>query len=251
MYNSSIKRFYLGLILGLSCLPLTGYAVASIDISPITLTLLQKNSSQVIKLTNLSDEPQPCQVHSFSLWQQDKGKEIYTPTRDIIVLPPAFTIQPKESQVIRVAYLGKWNFSEERAYRIFLHEIPHYEKGAGETQVGINLNISLPMFVEPPGPPVKANLSGSAFLEKDKIHLNLKNTGAKHGKIKHLLVTGAQNKTVLDETMVVYVLPGAAEEAVTQIDFHGIPGPYQVTLTTDDYKTIQLPIVVAAQKSKK
>jgi fimbrial chaperone protein len=39
-------------------------------------------------------------------WSQDAGQDILQPTTDLLVSPPVFTVQPGQSQLLRIALRG-------------------------------------------------------------------------------------------------------------------------------------------------
>src|SRR3546814_9833017 len=57
-------------------------------------------------------------------WSQSGGKDVFAAVDDILATPPIFTIPAGGSQVIRVGSRRAPDPQHERAYRLFLREVP-------------------------------------------------------------------------------------------------------------------------------
>jgi len=136
----------IGLLLGL-CLPAQALA-GSFNVVPVKLNLGPGRATAILKITNQGDASVPVQV-SVRAWSQDeRGEAVYADTEDVVAFPRLLSIAPGEERVVRVGYQGPdVNDAPERAYRVFLEELP----GAGGPVPGLTMNLRLgvPVFVAP------------------------------------------------------------------------------------------------------
>lgn len=88
-------------------------------------------------------------------WTQVSGEDKYTPTQDLLVNPPLFSIPPGRSQILRVGLRRPPDDERETAYRLFLREVPPGDSnvvsaGDGATgKVRVLLELRLPIYVAP------------------------------------------------------------------------------------------------------
>ena len=80
-------------------------AHAAISVSPVRLDLSVTNDKEVIRVSNHEDRQKSYQVEVVA-WSQGEGKpEIYAPTDAVLAVPPLFTLQPGDEQLVRVGML--------------------------------------------------------------------------------------------------------------------------------------------------
>lgn len=120
---------------------------ASFSISPIRVNLSAAQLSESVTISNPQDGAIVVQVSAVK-WSQADGKDIYEPTRDILVSPPVATIRPGESQIVRVAVRALPKGDNEAAYRIFIQDVPSPENAESKQQkINVSLRLSVPVFV--------------------------------------------------------------------------------------------------------
>ncbi|WP_234387543.1 fimbrial biogenesis chaperone, partial [Sphingomonas sp. STIS6.2] len=104
-----------------AAIALPGDAVASnFRVSPVTLTLPANRPIGSLTITNGEDVPVSIRVSAFR-WTQVDGKDVYTPTDDLIASPPIFTAATRAPQLVRI---GVRHRLPNAAYRVMLQEIP-------------------------------------------------------------------------------------------------------------------------------
>jgi fimbrial chaperone protein len=96
---------------------------ASLTVSPIRVVLDGKNHCAVVTLRNTGQEARVVQVELLR-WTQEAERDVYTPTRDLLVNPPVFTLAPGQSQLIRVGLNRSPDAAQELAYRLYIQEVP-------------------------------------------------------------------------------------------------------------------------------
>ena len=126
-------------------------------------------------------------------------------------MPPLFTVQPGQTQVVRIGLMRRADEDRELAYRVFFTELAPPELGEDTTSgIRMRLRFGVPAFVAPLAPPSPAidlvklhSIDGHTFLE-------LKNTGNVHVKVNevHYLAPFATNKAVSDTSF--YLHPGVS-----------------------------------------
>lgn len=187
MMLSIYNRACLGLTVGLIfCLTGT-VSAASWRVVPIRLDFDQRVKSGVLTVHNEGETPLGLQM-SAAVWSQDAaGKDLYTPTEDLVFFPKVMTVPAKESRVIRSGIKIPATVLE-KSYRLFVEEIPGGRR-SGESQVVINLRFGVPIF----SAPIKAEVNGEIAkfsLKADGAELSVRNKGNIHFRIHNLSLIG-------------------------------------------------------------
>ena len=134
----------------------TGYAVpafAGIDISPVLVEMSEKQNKQVVRISNTGETPKSFQVDVVAWSQSDEEREIYTPTDELLAVPPLFTLQPGAQQVVRIGLMRDADTDTELAYRVFFTELePPQLDEKTVSSINIRLRFGIPVFVAPLAP---------------------------------------------------------------------------------------------------
>jgi fimbrial chaperone protein len=187
-----------------AAIALPGDAVASnFRVSPVTLTLPANRPVGSLTITNGEAVPVSIRVSAFR-WTQVDGKDVYTPTDDLIASPPIFTAATRAPQLVRI---GVRHRLPNAAYRVMLQEIPGPATANG---VRIAVKLNLPLYIVA-DPTAKADVAWTAWRRPaGDIVLEARNTGgaiAQVTGIAHRAGTGTGGtSTVLSNAMGV-VLP--------------------------------------------
>jgi len=129
-------------------LPIGAAVAGSFNVSPVRVELSAADRTQALTVRNEGGEPSVVQVQILA-WSQDSGQDILQPTTDLLVSPPVFTVQPGQSQLVRIALRTTPDAARQLSYRAILQEVPGPSR-AGGPSLQVALKISLPVFVEPP-----------------------------------------------------------------------------------------------------
>jgi len=154
---------------------------AAIGVSPVRVTLSDKQKIGTITVRNGGTEPVPMQLEALN-WSKEEGEDVFTSTRELIVSPPIFTIPAGGSQLLRVGLRGAPDAKRELAYRIFLQELPP-PPSPDFNGAKMLMRVSLPVFVLPK---VAANplLRWQAVRTSDgSLKISLTNDGNAHIQI--------------------------------------------------------------------
>jgi fimbrial chaperone protein len=103
----------------------------------------------VITVENQSGATRMYQLENVA-WTQSNGEDVYTPTRELIVVPPVFQLASGKKQIVRVG-LNTSQGPTERAYRLFVQELPETaQRPSGEVpSVQTLIRMGIPVFVPP------------------------------------------------------------------------------------------------------
>lgn len=151
-----------------------------VNLEPTRLVFSNEEPVVTLHVSNPSDAKITMQLQLFR-WSMQKDKNIYSPSDDIIISPPLFSIAAHQAQVVRFA-LSQPNLhgAMQRTYRLSLLEVlpdpktlPEAEK---EKQLRIALQVLMPIFIEP-----KTRAENFVWLTRkldgERYQVTLKNTG--------------------------------------------------------------------------
>jgi len=181
---------------------------ADLGVEPVRIELSAEQQTAAIKISNASDAPASIQIQAV-VWSQIDGKDVYTPTRELLVAPPIVTIAPKGEQVIRTALRRPADPSNELAYRIFLRELPA-PPPPGYKGLQVALRIGLPVFVKPQhGQAAPKMVWSVAHAPDNHLKATLFNQGNAHVRVSDFVfyVSGS-DQPIAGEAGSTYVLAG-------------------------------------------
>jgi fimbrial chaperone protein len=159
-------------------------------VTPIRLVLERGARSGVINVQNDSDAPMNFQVQGMEWIQDEKGKDQYTETTELIYFPKQLVIPPKEERVLRVGIKGG-NGAREKTYRLFIEEVspPRKETETEKTQIAVAIRFAVPLFIRPAKEVVTGDII-KAELHKGSLDATLSNTGNVHFRIRSIALSG-------------------------------------------------------------
>lgn len=208
------SKLVLAVLLLLGCLQ-SGRAEAQLEISPVMVNLLPGQNVATVQVTNRGGASAAIQIRAYS-WSQKGNEDVLTPTQDVVLSPPIFTVPKGAAQTVRLLLRGRTGGAKESSYRLLIDEVP--PANVHEQQVAIAMRISLPMIAG--SVPVTAQkLQWKAERRRgNKILLSVTNPGETYEKVQDLVVTlsdGSQPRAVADATNP-YVLAGAQRQWIVQ-----------------------------------
>jgi fimbrial chaperone protein len=207
-------------------------ALAAIDISPVLIAMSEERNKEVVRITNSGDTAKSFEVNAVAWSQSEKEREIYSETDDLLAVPPLFTVQPGQTQVVRIGLMRRAEEDRELAYRVFFTELAPPELGEGTTSgIKMRLRFGIPAFIAP--------LSAAApVVELIKLHtidghtfIELRNTGNVHVKVNevHYLAPSASSKAVSEASF--YLHAGTSGFLPLEVSDESAAG--RVELVTD------------------
>jgi fimbrial chaperone protein len=182
----------------------------SLKISPLQLALSPTAPIATLLLQNLGAQPLIVDI-GVAAWSQDGGRDRFEDTREVLVIPPVFELEPGAEQLVRVGTPAPVPAqAQEQAFRLFIQEIkPAAPAAAG--RVPLPLRLSLPLFMPPVAPAAPGRLEASVVADVDRRELRLANRGPAHVKVTGIEVQAADGAVLARQGLVRYVLPGQVQ----------------------------------------
>jgi fimbrial chaperone protein len=220
-------------LLGAALPLLVGAASAqssSFTVTPLRVDLGPRAPTSIIDVINTSPTPLTIQVQQRA-WTQVDGKDAQGDTRDLILSPAIFTLQPGEKQVVRVADRAAPDATLERAYRVLVSEVPTPELKVAPTSTGfrVALRMDLPLFVAP----VTAGRPSPEYaFDAARSRLTVRNGGTGHIRYTDFVVLQAGRKvaelpvfTVLAQGERSFELPNVQASGELRVQAESNAGP--------------------------
>ena len=199
------------LCLGFMVLAAQSSYAGGFSVTPIKVNLSKDKKVMSLQVTNNSNEPTSVQAQLMQ-WQQQQGRDQQdTPSQDILVTPPIFTLAAGQSQVVRVGIRRPVQSSNELSYRLFLKEIPAPASQVNQA-VNMVMQVSIPVFVAAQNS--KAHSQIVWQLKKNNSHelcLIAENQGNTHRQFTALKLQ-LQHAETLQQSGNFYLLAGAQRE---------------------------------------
>jgi fimbrial chaperone protein len=192
-----MRRFCLGLLLLL--VPQLVCA-AGWQVIPIRLDLGVKAKSGVIRIINRDSTPMPLQMSAVEWTQDENGKDVYTPTKDLIFFPRIMTVEADDERMIRVG-IRQPALKTEKTYRLFIEQIPEPSDNPG-AKVAVAIRFGVPIFVTPPEKKVKGLMS-RVVVDNGQLDMLVKNIGNSDFRLTTITARGldATEQEVFNETL--------------------------------------------------
>lgn len=214
----------------------SAHAAASLIIKPTRIVITEDTPVVAVTVQNQGTTAAVIQMQLMT-WSQTSGEDQYGPTDDLQIMacPPLFTVQPGESQIVRVGLEDmQRDWTTEGAFRLFIQEIPP-EPVEGDTAVQVALRVSVPVFLPPQNisqPPINWHLESRG---EGGLWMTAHNKGNVHALISGIRLL--KDTSILFETAThQYVLPGAtlswrldANAPVTEV----FSGSIEMSVSTD------------------
>jgi|GEM_PF-1645716 len=185
-------------------------ANASISVSPVRVNLSDQHTKDVVRVSNLEKVTKSYQVEVVAWSQTDERREVYAPTDQLLAVPPLFSLEPGEDQLVRVGMLEDADNNVERSYRMFITELAPTQTPENEgVGISMRLQIGVPVFVAPKTGILNATLDYVESMQiGEQLFMRFRNNGNSHVKVTetHFSVPGSDDKVVTPS--VFYVLPG-------------------------------------------
>jgi fimbrial chaperone protein len=123
---------------------------ADVGLMPVSVQLDALRPRATVQVMNNGAHPVVMQVDTVA-WQRENQRDSDTPTGDLVVNPPVFTLEPGRTQIVRVGLRRSAASEREGTYRIVLREVP------GPTdpqtlvsgQVRVLVAMRVPVYVAP------------------------------------------------------------------------------------------------------
>lgn len=184
---------------------------ANFSVSPIKLEFAPDQRAIAITLTNGDDRPVVVEARAF-LWTQANGKDVLTPTPDLVISPPLVEVPANGVQVIRVGRRAQVVAGAiEKTYRMMLQEVVPAAESA-KPGLHFALRISMPIFIAPRlARDVRANWTAdwtAAPTANGQLALELRNGGNRRLQVTQVTVEDEKGRPLAKQDGMFYVLAG-------------------------------------------
>ncbi|WP_343646930.1 fimbria/pilus periplasmic chaperone [Enterobacter sp.] len=206
-----MRRSYLLITLWLlALLLLSRYALAAtLQVAPVTLDLDSSQRATAVYLTNSGDTPIHAQIRVYD-WTQANGKDVLTPTDDVVSSPAMTALAPGQQQLVRIIVLQPGVRQQEQSYRLVIDELPsHLPETAGRNAVHFLLRYSIPVFIA--GAQSAGTRDNDLRCEQagSPAAIQCFNAGERHIRLSNLQTLAADGQVVNTlKGLAGYVLPG-------------------------------------------
>jgi fimbrial chaperone protein len=222
-------------------------AAGSFGVSPIRVDLDRGARSAVVEVTNDDQRKLSFQV-KLAEWTQDaSGQDQHADSSDLIFFPPIFTVEPGEKRIIRVGTKpGAAPGEREKAYRLYIEELPPPAEPGGGAQLRIALRFALPVFVAPAAPQKRLAVE-LARAAPGKVNVRLANQGNQSHKIESVRLR--RGNDVVGEIPGWYVLAGATRDYTVPVERARCPleGPLEVVAQNEGAVLVRQSVEAASQ----
>ncbi|MEW6324140.1 MAG: fimbria/pilus periplasmic chaperone [Nitrospirota bacterium] len=182
-------HIFFALIVGLA-----GLAAPSLSpggefrVTPIRLIFDQQTKTGILTIQNDGEETLQLQVKAYEWTQDERGKDRYTETDDILFFPRLMKLEKAEKRILR-AGVKQLAREKEQTYRLFIEEVPEPQKKREGASIDISIRFGVPIFVKPVPEEVKGAIE-KVQLGEGKLRIDVRNTGNAHFRIESIQVTG-------------------------------------------------------------
>lgn len=221
-------------------------------VTPIRIDLDRENPSNSINVSNDGKKPINFVVKEM-LWIQDKdGNDSYNPSQDLIFFPKSFKLEGGTSRIIRVGLKNTELPLKEKAYRLFIEEIPE-GRLEGQTGVAIAIRFGVPIFIKPANESFSIKLENIIF-NKDNMDLLIKNSGNISIRFNSIDIIGLNDKDIEIYKKQIngwYIFPDAKKKFVAPINYEEcINTKKLIILLNTDNKVIREEVNVEINQCK-
>jgi fimbrial chaperone protein len=180
---------------------------ASLQVSPVSFDLPATASATQLTLRNLGEESINVQIRVFR-WSQEDGEEVLTPTTDLVVSPPAASLEPGQNHIVRLVRTSNQPVTGEESYRLLIDELPQ-PRETGQSTVSFVFRYSMPVFFSEDN--AQPELSWQTLVDGDKLVVRAQNAGTRHVRLSGLQLTNASGESLsLAKNLAGYVLPDSS-----------------------------------------
>ena len=118
---------------------------AQLNIAPLRVEIDSTNSAATLRLTNSSQRALPVQTRLFA-WRQEAGEDVYAPSSALSISPSIISIQPGQTQIVRLLRSGAASPGEKR-FRLAVDQLPDPSL-ARSGQAEARLRFTIPVFLD-------------------------------------------------------------------------------------------------------
>lgn len=118
---------------------------ADLRVAPVVIDPLPGSRTANLTLINEEDRPLRAQLRVMR-WSMVDGKEVLTPTTDVLASPPLVSLKPKQHYLVRLVRTARTPPVGEESYRVLVDEVPDPRASIQPGSVQLVLRLSVPVF---------------------------------------------------------------------------------------------------------
>jgi fimbrial chaperone protein len=223
-----------GLVLSATCslIMLCQTSVALADglmIFPLKADLSPSARFASFNVTSRESIPTLMQLHVFA-WTQINGIDHLAPSDDLLAGPPIFTLQPNQTQLIRVGLQDMPDSNQEVVYRLIIAEVPTV-RAAG---IDFAFRLSMPIFVNPMNPAGPRADWSATKVDDTHLRLTVHDSGDEHIRLTALRVVSVpDDAAIFSRKLFAYVLVGQQRSWIIPLRIVRGTRSLRVEATTD------------------
>lgn len=212
---------------------------ADIGIMPVAVHFDKATERATVQVINNGAEAVIMQAEGIA-WKRVAGVDTDEPTGDLIVNPPIFTVQPGQTQIVRLGLRKSAQGNAEGTYRMVLREVPP-ANGANVTgvsgQVRVLVALRVPVYVAPSNVQRQENWRATTD-GKGNIVASVSNAGNVHLKVGRLRLHNGDDRStpMAEQTAGVVLFPGEERSFTMKADATRLPAagkPMTLEVMTD------------------
>lgn len=177
----------------------------SFQFQPITMDFQDtgSGSTKTFICSNDSSERIALKISLFARFIDDRGNEILTPAeKDFLVFPERMILEPESSQNLRIQYRGASLDGKEKAYRIYVEQVPVEFEKSTNTGLKILFRYIGSFYIIPETFRQQIELKNLAYMDHEegpKLEIRIGNSGNTHIIIQNikLTLTGQEGSVTL------------------------------------------------------
>jgi fimbrial chaperone protein len=184
-----------------------GSALADgIAISPTNVAIDVAHRIATVTIANHDPVLYTFQITPYS-WSQIDGQDKLTPTNELLVSPPIFTLISEGQQIVRFALRNPAPVANELTFRILLRTAPS-DTAPPNSELQMRVGFSIPVFIASPQGGEPKLTCGYRDIGHDRVEFSIENSGTAHVHVVHVRLADARGTSV-DAPVAQYVLAGA------------------------------------------
>lgn len=192
--------------LGAALCSVPAYA-SDLRVAPVVIEPLPGARTTTFTLINNESRALRAQVRVMR-WSIDNGREVLTPTTDVVASPPQVSLKAGQHYLVRLVRTAKTPPVGEESYRILVDEVPDPKAAIAPGTVQLVLRLSIPVFFSDT-PRRTPQVAWSVQREPGGTWLTATNTGNRRLRVSDLDLTAGGASVFKQSGLVGYVLPGS------------------------------------------
>lgn len=207
---------------------------ADLSLMPVAIHLDRERDRATVHVVNQGSEATTVQADAIA-WTREGGQDRDGPTDALIVNPPVFTVQPGQTQIVRVGLRRGAAASQESTYRMVLRELPPADAAqrpgvAGTVRVLVALRV--PVYVAPAS--VRHDARVQAQMDADgHVVAHISNHGNVHLKVGLLRLRDEQAVAVSEERSGTVLFPGESRSLRLATRSGGNGAPWRLEMVSN------------------